>query len=162
MQKNLMVLVLVTLYLSFLVGCGIVTPNDEGSWNMSAPLQTEIVPKLGQYTFNQRGNFSVIENSQTGQRYVHFASDSYRFDDLLVINGAFYFEWGQIVKGHYPSDGYAISGSFVSETRATGYIKYAGSGHILSEGNFVAELKSSSTPTPSPTPTLSPLPSPTP
>ncbi len=160
MQKNLMVLVVLVLCLSCLVGCGDNNANKEGSWNMPIPSQTGIVPKLGQYNFNQRGSFSVIENSQTGQRFVHFASDNYRFDDILIVNGAFCYSWGQILKGHYPSDAYAISGSFISETKATGRIKYAFSGRITSEADFVAELKLSptSTFTPTPTSTISPVP----
>lgn len=152
--KHLILALVIVFFCLILSACG----TKEGSWNMPSANQTGICPQIGIYHFNQRGSFRVIQGSASpSQRYIDFSSDGYRHDTFEVINGAFSNEWGEILpKGHFPTDAYAISGSFKNETTATGYIKYAFSGRITSEADFVAELIP--LPTSTPTSTISPVP----
>lgn len=101
---------------------------------------SQFQPAVGTYTFSSRGCFCVSEGGQS----ILFASDCFRYDTIRVINGRFMNEWGEIGwcgSHHCPTDGYGISGVFVSPTRAEGVIKYANGCSILSDFNFVAEFK---------------------
>lgn len=120
------------------------TVSPTGSWNMAPPNGTGIVPQTGSYSFepqfgNDAKHFEIIENS--GKKFIHFSRDNYRFDDIEIINGAFLHEWGDILPGgnHFPTDAFAISGAFTSETKATGMIKYAVDGVINGQDDFIAE-----------------------
>ena len=103
-----------------IAGCGGV-----GGWNVSAPHGTGVSPEPGDYSFNQCGCFSVVQDSQTGGKYVRFASDCYRFDLIPVRNGRFQRTWGQIGGTHCPSDSFKLAGVFETPTRARGEIQYA-------------------------------------
>jgi hypothetical protein len=122
------------LVLVFVSGCIILDP-----WMMPVPNKTGINPTTGEYSFSKDGCFEVVKEGC--EKYVRFASDCSRFDEIPVENGAFIYRWGQIGGTHCPTDGYAISGSFVTKDRAEGTIKYAQGCVITSEAKFVAKLK---------------------
>ena len=114
------------------------------SWNISKSSETNIVPDIGDYTFNQTGCFSVKEDSN-GDVYISFSSESgncIRFDGIEIKNGAFYKEHGEIGGIDCPTDAYAISGSFITSSKAEGTIKYASGCQITSTETFTAELLS--------------------
>lgn len=106
--------------------------------------QTGFDPTCGKYSFSAtRGYFSVILTD--GKKYVRFASESWgKNNDIEVINGAFYYEWGEISEwvpgSNHPTDSYAISGHFTSTSVASGQVKYAYAGKITNEQFFTAEL----------------------
>ena len=108
------------------------------SWNMPTPDQTGIDPDIGTYHFSHKGAFYVVEES--GKKFVRFASDGYRFDRIEIINGSFHNEWGLGATGGFPTDAYALSGSFITKTKAEGLVKYGYDNSITSEGNFTAEF----------------------
>ena len=119
-------------------------PWDDGTsppWYMPAPPITNITPSAGSYNFvpnstvglDGREAFSVVEIS--GKKYVRFTSDSYRFDEVEIINGTFTILWGLGI-GSWPTDAYAITGSFISSSRADGRYKYAG-GHTTIQGRTI-------------------------
>ncbi|MFO1429269.1 MAG: YbhB/YbcL family Raf kinase inhibitor-like protein [Candidatus Competibacteraceae bacterium] len=112
--------------------------NDSHDWGIPNPTKTEIDPSTGSYSFNQKGCFSVTQDS-TGAKFVYFSSDCYRYDSIPVKDGSFIHEHGQIGGTDCPTDAYAISGSFVSTTRAEGIIKYGYDCRITREANFIAE-----------------------
>lgn len=125
-------------------------PNGASEpWFMPSPPSTDISPLPGLYTFTpkdstgldygHRETIRVVEESD--KKYVEFASDGWRFDRTEIINGAFYIEWG-LGPGSWPTDAYAISGCFTSETRAEGLYKYAGSSKtITGQTTFIATIK---------------------
>ena len=115
-----------------------VKPKISKSYNINSFSATGIVPEEGSYSFSQKGVFKVIVDGATGLSSVRFSSDGYRFDTFPVQNGSFQMRWGQINGVHCPSDGYAISGHFVSPTSAKGEIVYAWDCQERSRGNFVA------------------------
>ena len=112
--------------------------NDSHDWGIPDPTKTGIDPSTGSYSFNQKGCFSVTQDS-TGAKFVYFSSDCYRYDSIPVEGGAFIYKHGEIGGTDCPTDSYAISGSFVSTTRAEGIIKYASQCQITGEANFIAE-----------------------
>lgn len=131
-----------------MIGCGKPASNDftrpnENTWGMPEINQTGVDPKVGPYRFiGGRGSFSVIQDANTGKKYVRFASDSYRFDNIEIYRGGFMNCWGSTNgQGHCPTDAYAISGSFVDETTAKGMVKYGSGGRITSQAAFVATLR---------------------
>ncbi|MFA6382618.1 MAG: hypothetical protein WCX08_05110 [Candidatus Buchananbacteria bacterium] len=86
--------------------------------------RTGIVPEIGNYSFSQDGNFAVWQDGEAGQIYLRFSSDGYRWDNIPVIAGTFYRQWGEIGGTHCPSDAYILSGHFTSPTHAEGHIQY--------------------------------------
>lgn len=95
-----------------------------------------IVPSDGAYTFSARGVFSVEES--TSGKVLKFGAGGGRLDAIPIENGAFYYEWGQIGGTHCPTDGYAISGRFVSATQAEGNIAYAFACKVTDRVSFTA------------------------
>lgn len=125
----------------FFLGCGGDTESTTG-WNLSKSTETNIAPDIGDYTFNQTGCFSVKEDSNENV-YISFSSESgncVRFDNIEITNGAFYKEYGEIEGTNCPTDSYAISGSFITSSKAEGTIKYAYDCQITNTVTFVAEL----------------------
>jgi hypothetical protein len=119
--------------------------DDDDSWNMPEPSQTGIDPVVGDdYSFSQSGCFSVYQYPNSGKKVVRFARDCERYDVIPIVEGGFWNEWGDIDGRHCPTDAYAISGSFVTETRAEGTIKYGFGCDITGEASFVAEIAPSS------------------
>lgn len=112
-------------------------PND---WNMPSPRQTNIVPKMGTYTFNRQGCFQLIEDNIGGPKFLVFSRDCYRKDKIFINNGSFSHEWGEINGTHCPTDAYAISGAFVTPTRAEGVIKSGYDCKLTGEEKFIAEF----------------------
>lgn len=91
---------------------------------LSSPFPpTGIEPEIGYYTGAEGVNFRVYEDN--GKKYLYFSSDNYRYDSILVNNGAFHRQWGQGTGGvHCPTDAYILSGHFTSSTIAEGRIRY--------------------------------------
>src|SRR3989338_3090840 len=136
--------------------CG--TKGDD-PWGMPIPRMTGITPVVGQYAFDQQGNFSVIQKTN-GQLYVRFSSDRYRYDEIKIVNGAFQWWHGSIGGTHCPTDSYAITGSSVTATQAEGTIKYAYDCQIIGSYHFVATLVSAE-PTRTPSPVITSTKTPT-
>ena len=113
--------------------------NNNHDWGIPNPTTTGIDPSTGSYSFNQTGCFSVTQDSMTGAKFVFFASDCNRYDRIPVEGGSFIYKHGQIGGTDCPTDAYAISGSFVSTTRAEGIIKYGSECQVTGEANFIAE-----------------------
>lgn len=109
-------------------------------WDLPEPESTGVDPLPGNYTFSQRGCFSVREAA--GRKSVVFASDCFRFDAIEMEEGSFSHEHGEIGGTHCPTDAYAMAGSFTSATRAEGTIKYGFACEITEETTFIAELRS--------------------
>ncbi len=104
-----------------LAGCG----GGGDGWDVSAPPAAGVLPQVGEYSFSQRGCFSVEHDPQTEENYVRFASDCHRFDRIPIHDGRFGRTWGQIGGTHCPTDSYKIAGVFETPTRARGRIQYA-------------------------------------
>lgn len=109
-------------------------------WDLPEPERTGIEPLPGDYTFNQRGCFSV--RADDGRKVVVFGADCFRFDEIKIEEGGFRHEHGEIDGTHCPTDSYGISGTFKTETRAEGVIKYAFDCEITEEARFIAEHRS--------------------
>jgi len=138
MRMTVSHLVLVLGCAVFITSCGC---NGDG-WDVSAPPGTGVSPETGSYTFSQRGSFSVVQDLQTGDKFVRFASDSYRFDLIPVRDGRFERAWGQIGGTHCPTDSYRIAGVFETPTCARGQIQYAADCQVLGPSvEFVAERR---------------------
>lgn len=135
-----------------LIGC----TGDKGvvsGWQLDQPSPTDVVPNTGFYefvtdhtitgSFHGRLVFNVFIARQYSslKPFVYFSADGYRYDWIPIEDGAFYWEHGQINGYDSPTDGYAISGQFVTPTRAEGIIKLAITGHIMAEATFVATLE---------------------
>jgi len=90
--------------------------------------------------------FTVSIEAATGLFWIVYVPYAWRCDEMKVVNGAFDFEHGQGFDGNggtnCPTDGYAISGSFVSSTEAHGKYVTLSSCRIQSSGTFVATLAS--------------------
>ena len=92
-------------------------------WGIARYSETDVVPGEGDYSFSQRGVFRVKGYS------LQFSVDNYRYDDITVVNGAFYNTWGTADGAtcpncSCPTDGYGISGHFLTSTSAEGEIAY--------------------------------------
>jgi hypothetical protein len=79
---------------------------------------------------------------------LEFSSDCYRYDAIPVVGVAFYYIHGgfpdcdagcQSDGSGCPTDGYAISGHFVTDTHATGLIKFAYGCSVTREFSFTAD-----------------------
>jgi hypothetical protein len=123
--------------LFFVTACG---DDDKKGWDIPAPPRTGVDPIPGSYSFTPRGCFRVAEDVTTGIKFVIFSSDCLRFDTIEVRQGGFSNTWGEIGGTQCPTDAYAISGSFISPTRAEGIIKYGVTDcQTAPEASFVAE-----------------------
>ena len=101
---------------------------------------TFVDPKEGFYFFS--GDACLFEVAkENGIKFLRFSRDCRRGDRIVILNGAFSYQWGQIAGTHCPTDGYILNGHFASETRAEGYIYYCVSCQIVSGEVFVAELQ---------------------
>jgi hypothetical protein len=98
--------------IALLLGCAAAIAGCGGlaGWDVSAPPGTGVSPEVGEYSFTQRGCFSVVQDQQTGDKYVRFASDCYRFDLIPIRNGRFERAWGTLGGQHCPTDSYKIAG----------------------------------------------------
>ena len=121
------------------VWCNALLLGCRADWDLPEPERTGIEPRLGVYTFNQPGCFSVRERA--GRKVVIFASDCFRFDEMSITEGAFAHAHGTIGGTNCPTDSNAISGVFRSATRAEGTIKYAFDCRVTDEASFIAELQ---------------------
>ncbi|MDZ4859130.1 MAG: hypothetical protein SGI88_09095 [Candidatus Hydrogenedentes bacterium] len=108
-----------------------------GTACMASP--TFINPQDGPYSFDQLGQFTV-DVSKNGEVII-FSVDGFRFDEIPVVNGAFFNQWGDLNGTHCPTDAYILSGHFVSPTRAKGDIRYGSGCNFGTAQNFVAELQ---------------------
>ena len=84
--------------------------------------ETGVDPEVGFY--NIHSYFEVYQDIDTGNKYIKYSADGYRFDDILIINGAFHNQWGSSSGTHCPTDAYTISGHFISPTVVEGRIRY--------------------------------------
>lgn len=115
--------------LTFFGGCsGDWFGNEESWWHLDRSTATNIDPERGFYQFGPEpghGGFFMIEKD--GKKYIHYASDGWSYYDFEIVNGAFFFAWGEIwddsSAGVYPTDAFAISGHFASARKASGIIK---------------------------------------
>jgi hypothetical protein len=122
-------------------------------WDPPAQTATNIVPTLGNYNAAPLTNTDVIGPLgvygfevglvyYTGTRQcVNFSSDGYLSDCFDIVDGTFGHAHGGSVDGTYcPTDGYIISGSFLTETTAQGNFQYIPACSVVSSGNFTAFL----------------------
>ena len=117
------------------------------SWNMDEFPSTDITPTTGVYDFvldsNASSNYSqaaFMVAEKDGKAILRFASDGYRFDDIVIANGSFYNTWGELGGRHCPTDSYGLSGHFVSTTEAKGQMKFAYDGKVRKALTFKATL----------------------
>lgn len=146
-------LVVMAIVLTIVAGCS----SGGKNWSVPQPRQTGVDPDDGVYNFvmaktvepsiivrflktdfgggrdNIQFQHSKIVN---GQRY----SNSHVID---IDKGGFFYIYGDIAPGtgSYPAEGFAISGSFVSPTQATGEIEFATYGYIIGKTTFIATLE---------------------
>jgi len=143
-SKSLLLLLAASMLAQLYMGCGGGGGgggDNQEDWGIPVPTMTGVDPLIGEYSFNQRGCFSVTKDSTSGVKAVVFASDCSRFDRITVEGGAFYFTHGEVGGTDCPTDAYAISGSFISATRAEGIIRYGSGCDIREEANFIAQHK---------------------
>ncbi len=121
--------------LSCLLGCG----GGDPSWDLSRNAATNIEPDIGVYSFNETGCFEVAQESGSAKKILRFSADCFRYDSISIESGAFYKEHGSIGGTNCPTDSYAISGAFQTQTRAEGTIKYARDCSFTRAAAFVAD-----------------------
>ena len=87
-------------------------------------------------------SFTISVEASTGRFWIVYVPYWWRCDEMAVVNGSFAFEHGQGLDGNggtnCPTDGYAISGAFVSPTEAHGKYATLSSCRVQSSGTFVA------------------------
>jgi hypothetical protein len=86
--------------------------------------------------------FIVEYNATTGLYAIKMSTDYYRYDTFPVTGGEFAFSHGN----GCPSDGYSISGSFVSPTEARGNFSWIPICRTANSGKFIATLIAQTTP----------------
>jgi len=121
--------------------------NGDECWYAPEPTPTGIVPDKGTYSIvptsvtvrvemGQIYSFAVQASAATGKFYVGFSSAT-----IQIENGAFKHTHGGGVDGTVcPSDGFAISGSFISPTSAQGVIYYSYYCVVQKVEHFIATL----------------------
>lgn len=119
-----------------LTGC---ESGDDTGYGLRGYTSTGVTPEAGSFSFNQEGSFSVVDDPATGLRSVRFSRDGFRYDHIPVQNGTFFLEHGEIGGTHCPTDGYAISGHFVTSTVAEGQIAYATDCRVTARVEFAAQ-----------------------
>jgi hypothetical protein len=127
-----------------------VANNRHQRWYAPEPTQTGVVPTIGNYSIvpsvrvvnnvnndpGQITGFSVQEDVATGQLVVGFP-----FAEILVQNGTFkHTHGGGEDTTVCPSDGYAVSGYFVSPTSAQGIIYDIQYCEVQGVESFIATL----------------------
>ena len=142
------------LAVTMLVGCE--DGGSESDTNPNAATKTPetsatgVVPSLGTYGFSCRLqgywnlsiHFRVQEGTSSTQQVISFSMDGYAFYGIPVNNGRFYYVnglwWGTPSDSGnaYPTDGFAISGHFVSSDRAEGTISYDGTSYSNTDESF--------------------------
>ena len=80
--------------------------------------------------------FIVEYNATTGLYTIKMSTDYYRYDTFPVTGGEFAFSHGN----GCPSDGYLISGSFVSPTEARGNFSWIPTCRTANSGKFITTL----------------------
>ena len=136
MKKYSLALAVMASMVYMLTGC---TPNDDNGYGLSSYSSTGVIPEVGSYSFTLEGEFSVVDDSTTGLRSVRFSQDGFRFDLITVQNGVFFHEHGEVNGTDCPTDGYGISGHFVTTTRAEGRVVYATDCRVTSRQDFAAQ-----------------------
>ncbi|MCL5795340.1 MAG: hypothetical protein M1338_03200 [Patescibacteria group bacterium] len=148
-KRAMFVLSFLTLLL-FSTGCGTILINGstdgnggiaDNPWGLAVPNKTGIDPVCGFYNMHDVIGFSVIRDPDTGEKYISFARDGYRFDRIAIDNGGFINWWGNTNgQGHCPTDAYGLTGCFVNDRTAQGVYKRGNLGRITDEQNFSADL----------------------
>ena len=150
-------LIIVVFAAMFAVFCGCESIGNEiyGSPPPPFPTPTEtgIIPNLGHYLaagvvdnldiarFRQYGFEVVADTVNPGVLVVSFTNDGYRYDNIPIKNGAFRFTHGGGADNtNFPTDGYFISGSFITATEAQGYFQDCPDGFLGHGGDYVANL----------------------
>lgn len=137
-----------------LVGCE--NNGDESETNPYEATKTPetsatgVIPSIGTYTFGCRLQgfwslnilFRVQGGASSTQRVISFSMDGYAFYGIPVNDGRFYYVnglwWGTPSDSGnaYPTDGFAISGHFVSSDHAEGTISYDGTSYPNTDESF--------------------------
>jgi len=149
--RKLYWLPIVALLFLNLNGCGGGNGN-EGSWDMPIYEPTGVVPMDGNYLFEEAVSNSVMVaeklsvREDNGKKLIRLAEQYYE-PEAEIRGGTFLIVNGKIAPGvgHFPREGYAVSGRFTSKTRAEGVIKLAIYGRITTSASFVANLESQNT-----------------
>lgn len=143
-----------TAALVVLVGCG--GGNGWGRWNISEPNRTGVAPTVGEYDFvmarvvapNLFVEFTVVERDGKVvlDLYHDRVLDGWRQGltaHIPIENGGALIHRGNIAPGlgQFPYEGFAISVSFVTPSKAVGEIQFATYGRSLGKTTFVATLK---------------------
>lgn len=120
--------------------------DNSGGGGTVQPTPTGKVPEVGSYSFSVPGSmFSVSGDTGTTSRTVVFQPQSAEGYSMPVVDGGFYYQNG-IVDGdfnssnwkEYPTDGFRLSGSFVTKDLAVGTVDYVYNGQITSSASFTA------------------------
>jgi len=136
MKLQVFTCVILVSLVHLLTGC---ESGDEHGYGLDASSATGVTPEIGSFSFNQEGSFAVVSDPATGLRSVRFSRDKYRYDLIPVVDGAFFFEHGQINGTDSPTDGYAISGHFITPAEAEGQVAYAFDGQVTARLAFSAQ-----------------------
>jgi len=85
---------------------------------------TNIDPEIGFYYPTDDSQvsvyFQVFQDDDSGNLYIWFSRDGYRYDAIKVVDGAFHRQWGEVGGTHCPTDAYTLSGHFISPTLVEG------------------------------------------
>ncbi|MBP7831283.1 MAG: hypothetical protein KA248_15350 [Kiritimatiellae bacterium] len=136
MKRSILVVTLALGMCGMMTGCD---GNGEDGYGLDSFSATGIDPETGAYSFSQEGHFAVIVDWSTGIRSLRFSRDGFRFDNIPIQNGTFFMEHGEVNGTDCPTDGYAISGHFVTSTRAEGRVAYATDCEVTSRQDFTAQ-----------------------
>jgi len=99
---------------------------------------TNIDPEIGDYSGDII--FEVFTDEESGDKYILYSSDGYRYDEIFIFNGAFYYQWGESGGTHCPSDAYILMGHFISTTEAEGIVRFGSNCHFGLPYKFSLEL----------------------
>ena len=112
--------------------------SQADGWDLAQYEDTDMVPNTGVYEFSATGCFEVVDDPESGDRILFYASDCFNYRRMEVLNGTFYGTWGDIDDTHCPTDSFGISGQFITPHSAVGVIKYASDCHIFESLEFTA------------------------
>jgi hypothetical protein len=127
-------------FLITIQGCdsGSDSSTETDGWKLAEYEDTDVIPNTGIYEFSATGCFEVIDDPDSSNRLLFYASDCFNYRRMEIINGTFYGTWGDIDGTHCPEDSFGISGHFNTPHSAVGTIKYAVECEVFESLEFTA------------------------